>query len=73
MKTQQEKICAALAERHIREITGKTRRYRVFADGAGGFYYVGKNGALRRGPSIRGSLPVNRKFRDSLIETGDPS
>lgn len=70
MKTQQDKLCAALAGRHLEEITGKTRRYRVFKDGAGMFFYVGKNGALRRGPSIRGSLPVNRRLREDLLREG---
>lgn len=47
---------------------GASRKYLVFRDPAGGFYYLGKSGALRKGCTIAGSLSLTdtRRYRELL-------
>lgn len=61
--TKQEIICNKLALT-LKEVKGKTSKYRVFDRKNGQFYFVGKNGALRTGKSVSDSisLTVNPKL-----------
>lgn len=70
--TQQEKLIAALTKFHYRQVPHTTRKYIVFVKDAANntYYFVGKMGALRVGPSVKGSMPVSEKVREWLLKEG---
>lgn len=64
--TRQEIICQNLIQKGLKEVKGRTSKYRVFDRKDGQFYFVGKNGALRVGRNVSESisLPVNPRLFD---------
>lgn len=71
-QNQQDRLCAALASRGLKEVTATTRKYRVFTGRTEGqFYFVGKAGALRRGRTVTDSVSLERTlFRAELLREG---
>jgi hypothetical protein len=69
MKTTiRERLIAELEARGEREVR-RTKKYIVYSmsPAPGLFFYIGKSGAFRQGPTIKRSLPVDHKFIRSLI------
>lgn len=57
--TRQELLCAFLTtKKGLKEVHGKTSKYRVFARKDGEFYFVGKNGSLRVGRNVSESVSL---------------
>lgn len=57
--TRQELLCTFLKDKKgLKEVHGKTSRYRVFARKDGEFYFVGKNGSLRVGKNVSTSISL---------------
>lgn len=68
MKKLQDKFLEALLNRGettVKQLTGCV----VVSRKAGGYYYLGKAGSLRYGPTRLGSATVSKKFKRSLLET----
>lgn len=70
MKTLQERYAAALEAIGERRVKG-TFKYSKYTRFEGGFYYLGRAGALRIGHTIRGSIPVTEKFKQKLLAGND--
>jgi hypothetical protein len=69
MKTLRERYIAgliAIGETKVKS----TFKYEVYtrSAGAGGFYYVGRAGALRVGVSIAHSIPCSDEFKRALLD-----
>ena len=64
-RTRQDVICENLKRiMGLREVKGRSRKYRVFEGGRKyqhQNFYAGKSGALRLGPSISDSISVTHK------------
>lgn len=69
MKTMQDKYVQFLIDAGEIEIPFKSRKYRVFTNKTGGFYYLGKSGAFRVGKSIADSVPC-RVMAKKIITDG---
>jgi len=70
MATIADRIVSALLARGEREVTStsRSRKYRCFTRSVnGGFYWVGRCGALRIGQTSTGSLALSRGFVQRLI------
>ena len=73
MKTQKEIFEAALAKRGER-LVKRNFKNDVWSRAKGGFYYLGKAGSLRYGPTRQASVPVNEAFKEKLkAELGEGS
>lgn len=59
-----------LAAEGYRPAARVSKKYQVFVGPTGGFLYLGKAGALRRGPTQGDSVPVGKVFYDRLMERG---
>lgn len=70
MKTLKDRFVAALEARGEKKVK-ETFKYAVYSRAAGGFYYVGRSGALRVGNTVGGSVPVNNKVKAIML--GEPS
>lgn len=58
--TVAEKLCAYLISKGFTEVPSKTTKYRMFSIPSNSkFYFVGRNGALRRGTCISKSYSIN--------------
>lgn len=67
-KTMQERFAAALEGRGER-IVKRTFRYIVYSrNHGGGFYYLGRSGALRIGRTIADSVPARGEFKAALLQ-----
>jgi hypothetical protein len=67
-KTLNEKFAEALTFRGEVEVHDqKTSKYRVFTRRSGGFYYLGKSGALRFGKNSTSSIPVSDKGKELIL------
>ena len=53
---------------HYSITTKRLARKLVYTRKEGGYYYLGKSGSLRFGETIVGSIPVNDKFKQLLLE-----
>jgi hypothetical protein len=68
--TMQMRLVVALQARGAKLVTpSPTRKYIVLTREPWGFYYVGKNGALRVGRTVSGSIPVDKFRAQPLAET----
>jgi hypothetical protein len=67
--TQQEKLIRGLLALGRFEVK-RTHRYVIFTRREGGFYYVGKNGALRSGNNVTDSLPCSTHIKLKIMECG---
>ena len=68
MTTIADRIVSALLARGEREVTSASHKYRCFTRSVnGGFYWVGRCGALRIGQTSTGSLALSRGFVQRLI------
>lgn len=45
-----------------------SRKYVVFTRADGGFYFIGKSGALRFGMTVTSSIPVSSRVKLALLE-----
>ena len=54
----QDRYAKALIALGETEIHGKSLKYRVFTRKAGGFYYLGRAGAIRVGPNLANSVAM---------------
>lgn len=66
-RTLQDKFLLALlsiGEREVKRLTGCI----VVSRQAGGYYYIGKRGSLRFGPTKAGSIPVHTRFENELLD-----
>lgn len=66
--TLKEKFIAALTKRGETKVK-ETFRYVVFTRKEGGNYYIGRNGALRRGFNIGASIPCSEALKENLIRS----
>lgn len=57
-QTRQEAICNKILAKGLKEVKGKSTKYRTFKRENGEFYFVGKNGALRTGKSVSDSFSI---------------
>lgn len=64
--TLQDRFSQALESRGEKLIK-TTFRYRVYSRAKGGFYYLGRAGALRVGRTIANSFPCSEQFREQLL------
>jgi hypothetical protein len=46
---------------------GETSCYVKYSRKEGGYYYLGRAGALRYGPTIAASVPCSTRFREALL------
>ncbi len=69
---RQDRFKVALMARGSRFVK-HTFRFVVLSRLAGGFYYIGKAGALRYGPNVKNSVPVSDKFKAILLESTPPA
>lgn len=77
--TRQETIVQYLTQAGCREVKSSSRKYRQFTSPKrpGSFYYVGRQGAIRRGRSVSSSISLTafvnyEKLQQKLItEKGD--
>ncbi len=67
MATIQDRLANALKKLGETEIPGRSRKYRVFTKNGGGFYFLGKAGALRVGPTISGSASMSDATKSRLM------
>lgn len=58
-QSKQQQICAYLAAKGCKEVQGKSAKYRTFKRANGEFYFVGKNGSLRTGPTVSESISLS--------------
>ncbi len=69
-KTLQRRLCAALEARGLDRVPSRNK-YIMYRRTGGGFYFVGKAGALRfthgTSAAAANSIPVSDKFKDSLL------
>lgn len=68
--TLKEKYIAGLAKKGEQKLKD-TARYTIYTRAAGGFYYLGCNGALRIGRTRSRSVPASDAFKSSLILLGE--
>lgn len=66
-QTLQQRFAQALTGRGEREVPSRSGKYRTFTRKAGGFYFLGASGALRKGLSSSHSTPVSETFRQTLL------
>lgn len=55
-------LAAYFTKRGLREVNGRTQKYRVFARPDGKFWFIGKNGALRFGRTVSDSISLSPKW-----------
>lgn len=68
-KTLRERFVAALLKRGEKAVKETTKTI-VFSRKEGGFYYIGKSGSLRYGPTKTASIPCTDMFKFKLgLET----
>lgn len=66
--TKSDKLAAALVKLGHEEIPSKSGKYRTFKrDGLITLYFVGKNGALRSGPSASRSYSLVEDHKTMLL------
>ena len=63
----QEKYKAALLAQGCKIVESQSRRYVVLTRPAGGFYYLGKSGAVRWGTTIAGSMACSDKIKKAIL------
>jgi hypothetical protein len=71
MTTIRDRLIAALEVRGEHEVR-RTKQYIIYSMSSQPklFFYIGKAGAFRQGPSIKRSRPVEHEFVRSLISDG---
>lgn len=71
-KTIRARLIAGLdALGYARPAKRPANKYEMYVDPAGGYLYIGRAGALRRGPNTANSIPVSESFRDRVLAAGD--
>lgn len=65
--TIQDRFAAALVLAGERPVPAKTRKYLVYTRAAGGFWYLGKSGALRYGDTASGSYSAGEKTKAKIL------
>lgn len=65
--TMQERYAERLAALGETEVPSKSRKYRTFTRRKGGFYFLGRNGAVRYGRSSSRSLAASDGFKALLL------
>lgn len=65
-ETLQSKYIRALKACNQTEVK-RTSKYVVYTRADGGFYYIGRSGALRFGTTSAGSIPVSKKMKKLLL------
>jgi hypothetical protein len=66
-KSLRERFSEALKARGEHEVLSKSRRYLTFTRAKGGFFFIGKSGSLRFGPSSSKSAAVGDRFKRMLL------
>lgn len=76
MKTLREKFAAALLARGEQQVPSKSGKFLTFTrhgqSGGRGFYFIGKSGSLRYGPSSSKSFACSDGFKNALLTTPVP-
>jgi hypothetical protein len=72
VRTMKEKFAAALERLGEHKVESRSSRYEVYSRARGGFYFLGRSGALRVGRNAATSRPVNERFKASLIASLEP-
>lgn len=66
--TLHDQFVSALEKRGCKRVNGRTQKYTQLTREKGGFYFVGRSGALRVGKVSTRSIPVSDKFKQLLLE-----
>lgn len=63
----------SMEQKHIEGLVARgerlvktTHKYKVYTRAKGGFYYVGRSGAVRVGSTVQSSIPCSDAFKASL-------
>lgn len=65
--TQHDQFVAALTKRgETVDAAKRSLKYTVMTRAQGGYYFIGRSGALRFGPTIKASIKVGDKFKATL-------
>lgn len=72
MKTMQQRFLAALLALGCKQTVSNSGKYLTVVRPKGGFYFIGKSGALRVGAVVSRSHPVHQKFKDQLLLEAPP-
>lgn len=67
MKTLRERLMQALTKRGERQISSRSYKHLTFTRKEGGYYFIGRSGALRHGNVSSNSIPVNQGLYQSLL------
>jgi len=62
-QTLQDQFALGLTRLGEHEVQGKSGKYRTFTRAKGGFYFLGRSGALRVGACSSRSQPCNEAFK----------
>ena len=68
-------MSAKLSERYIKAlqalgetpVIGRTNKYWQMTRKEGGYYFIGRHGALRHGQTVTGSVPCSDMFKYKLL------
>ena len=70
VKTLQERYVAALTAKGHREVK-RTHKFIVFSCDEFTFYYLGKAGSLRFGPTVANSMACGDQFKYKLLHEAE--
>lgn len=66
--TLQDRFAATLLANGSTEVPSRSGRVRTFTKGnEGSFYFLGKGGSVRVGPSLTRSIPASEAFKNLLL------
>lgn len=72
MKTMQQRFLAALLALGCKQTVSNSQKYLTVIRPKGGFYFIGRSGALRVGAVVSRSHPVHQRFKDQLLLEAPP-
>ncbi len=65
--TLRETVAKSLEALGEKRVTAKTEKFWVYTRSTGGFYFLGKNGAVRVGRTATDSIPLSEPVRRALL------
>ena len=66
-KTMQDRFASALGARGEKEVPSRSGKYRTLTRSAGGFYFLGRAGAVRYGTCASKSRAASDAFKKKLL------
>ena len=67
MKTIQSRLADALVASGEHIVPSRTQKYIVYTRKAGGFWFLGKSGALRYGENASGSFSASDRLKSKIL------